>query len=99
MRRVILLGVLAASALTLFCAEARGAAPRELSFQARLTDASGALVSDGNYDVTFRLYDTETVGTPLWIEQHTGANRAAVSAGVVTVALGRIASLDSVSFD
>ncbi|PID31746.1 hypothetical protein CR970_04225 [Candidatus Saccharibacteria bacterium] len=63
------------------------AAPTEtLNFQARLTDAAGSTVSDGNYSVEFRLYDAEVGGTNEWIETQT----VAVRSGYMSVYLGDV---------
>lgn len=45
--------------------------PRTLSYQAVLTDKSGTPKPDGAYDVTFRLYDVDKGGVPLWAETQT----------------------------
>ncbi len=45
--------------------------PRTLSYQAVLTDKSGTPKPDGLYDVTFRLYDADNGGAPLWTETQT----------------------------
>jgi len=42
--------------------------PETLSYQGVLTDAGGVVVADGSYDVTFRLYDVPSGGSPLWEE-------------------------------
>jgi outer membrane lipoprotein-sorting protein len=58
--------------------------PKKVSYQGVLKDGSGAVVPDGDYDLTFRLYDVETGGTALWIETQT----ATVVRGVFNVMLG-----------
>ena len=40
--------------------------PQMLSYQGRLTDTAGRAVPNGQYTVTFRLYDTEAGGSPFW---------------------------------
>ena len=42
--------------------------PGLIPFQAVLTDATGALVNDGDYTVTFAFYSSATGGIPLWSE-------------------------------
>ena len=42
--------------------------PQVLSYQGRLTDASGVPVHDGNYSVVFKLYTVPTGGSPFWGE-------------------------------
>ena len=41
--------------------------PSKLRFQGRLKDAAD-VVLEGTYSITFRIYDTETGGEPLWSE-------------------------------
>lgn len=63
---------------------ARGQVPQTISYQGVLTDASGNLVSDGSYNLTFKLYDVTSGGTPLWTETQS----ASVSGGIFNVILG-----------
>lgn len=43
----------------------------ELSYQGILTDTTGSVVSDGNYNLDVSLFDAETGGTELYNESHT----------------------------
>src|SRR5512146_1764404 len=45
--------------------------PRLLSYQGILTDSAGAPKPDGEYMLTFRLYDTKTDGSTYWTETKT----------------------------
>lgn len=56
--------------------------PQTMSFQGVLSNASGVVVPDGNYQLTFRLYDAPTGGNLLWSESHSSV---AVSKGVFNV--------------
>jgi hypothetical protein len=42
--------------------------PRVLDYQGRLADSTGAAVADGQYSVTFQIYDVAESGSPLWID-------------------------------
>jgi DUF971 family protein len=42
--------------------------PQLINYQGRLTDTAGRAVPDGQYAVTFKLYDTESGGGPFWTE-------------------------------
>ncbi|GIV45401.1 MAG: hypothetical protein KatS3mg036_0219 [Ignavibacterium sp.] len=42
--------------------------PQTINFQGVLKDASGNIVSNGDYNVTFKIYNAETGGTELWTE-------------------------------
>jgi hypothetical protein len=64
--------------------------PRTISYQGVLTDASGTVVPDGNYSLTFKLYDVATGGTPLWTE----VQSVEVSKGIFSVILGSVAPLN-----
>ncbi len=59
--------------------------PQVISYQGRLTDASGIPVADGNYTMEFRIYDAVSGGTMLW---YSGSRTVAVAGGVFSVMLG-----------
>ena len=91
MRRVLVLSV----SLSLLLVQVVWAEiPRTISYQGVLVDTSGAVVSDGSYDLTFALYDTDGGGTALWSETQS----LAVSDGVFSVILGSVEVLD-LAFD
>jgi N-acetylneuraminic acid mutarotase len=70
-----------------------------MNFQARLLQSSGALVSDGNYNVQFKLYDSSTEGSALWAETYQQTNRVRVANGYLTVNLGALQSFPSINWD
>ncbi|MCI0696177.1 hypothetical protein L0337_29765, partial [candidate division KSB1 bacterium] len=63
-----------------------GQIPQTISYQGILTDASGIVPPDGNYNLTFKLYNVATGGSPLWTEAHS----VAVSNGIFTIILGSL---------
>ena len=71
-----------------------GQIPQTMSYQGVLTDANGVPVPDGNYNVTFRLYEGATGGNPLWEE----AQLIAATSGIFNVILGRVIPLN-LAFD
>lgn len=79
---------------TLTAASASGWAsadvPRTISYQGVLKEVGGDIVSDGDYELTFRLYDTPDDLYVLWAETDT----VSVSDGVFNVILGKRTSLD-----
>lgn len=75
------------------------AVPGTITYQGVLTDGSGALVGDGNYDITFKLYDALTNGNLLWTEVHNLGNQVAVTNGVFSTELGGITTFASASLD
>ncbi len=73
---------------------ALGQIPRTMSYQGVLTDASGVPVPDGNYNLTFKLYEVSAGGSAVWSETQT----VAVSEGIFNVLLGSV-SLLNLAFD
>ena len=70
--------------------------PGMMNYQGVLTDASGAAVSDGNYNLTFSLYNVSTGGAALWTEHHT---TVLVINGIFNVILGSAGSPINRAFD
>jgi hypothetical protein len=66
------------------------AIPATISYQGVLTDADGSVVSDGDYDITFTLYDAETEGNVVW----TDTQLLPVADGVFDAVLGSGVALD-----
>jgi len=60
--------------------------PKTLSYQGVLTDAGGAVVSDGTYSLTFRLYTASSGGTAVWEETQS----VQVSKGIFNAILGDV---------
>lgn len=83
MKRVLVLSVLLLIALG---PAGQATIPRTMSYQGLLRTAGGPIVPDGNYTLTFRLYNVEVSGTPLWEEVQT----VQVQMGVFNALLGRI---------
>jgi hypothetical protein len=78
------------TSLLLIATLAWGTVPQTLSFQGTLRDGNGSLVPDGDYQVTFRIYDVASAGQALWEE----AQEAPVSGSVLSTVLGEITPLD-----
>jgi hypothetical protein len=70
--------------------------PPTMSYQGLLTNASGVPVADGNYSLTFKLYNTDLGGSPLWTETHPSV---AVIKGIFNVILGSGGSPLTLPFD
>jgi len=68
-----------------------GDTPKTMSYQGVLTD-NGAVVSDGNYELTFSLYDAATGGNKVWTETQS----VVVVNGIFNVILGSDTPLDIV---
>ncbi len=63
-----------------------GQIPQTISYQGVLIDAAGTIVPDGNYSLTFKLYDAAAGGAPLWSE----GQLTAINKGVFNVILGSV---------
>lgn len=55
-------------AVGLVPSEVEGSVPQLINFQGVLKDGSGNPVADGNYSVTFTIYDADVGGNNLWTE-------------------------------
>jgi len=66
--------------------------PQMMSYQGRLTDASGVPVADALYAVRFRLYAEATGGTPFWEEEQEVRTRD----GLFSVLLGSVTPIGAV---
>lgn len=66
------------------------AVPRTLTIQGRLTDVEGHPVADGDYKVTFRIYDDAEGTTELWSEEQD----VTASRGLFQATLGSVEPLD-----
>ena len=70
--------------------------PQLISYQGMLTTPGGSPVSDGEYDLTFKIYGSISGSDSLWWEHHTDVN---VTNGLFNVLLGSISSLSSSVFE
>ena len=91
MRRLAASVVLFASLLVATVALAD--APSTMSYQGVLTDNNGVFVADGNYNLTFRLYDVSVGGVALHTENFPAV---AVERGGFSVILGSISALPAI---
>src|SRR5258708_17315513 len=71
-------------------------APKLLPFQGRLSDASGATVSDGARLVQFKIYDAPVGGQAVWRGE---VQKLTINGGMISTLLGTKANLSSVDFD
>ena len=79
-----------------------GSVPQKISYQGYVTHSDGELVQDGNYTVTFRLFEAAEEGDALWEEEHTLYKGDAlweeehtlyIGSGLISVVLGEITPL------
>ena len=69
--------------------------PAAITYQGRLTDDTGQPVADGNYQVTFAIYDVAVAGSSLWAETQT----ISTTDGLFTVLLGSVNPITGSLFD
>ncbi|NQT07433.1 MAG: discoidin domain-containing protein [Candidatus Omnitrophica bacterium] len=68
--------------------------PHSLRFQGRLMDSADVML-DGEFEITFRLYDSQRGGIPAWEETQ---NNLYIERGLLDVELGSVIPID-LSFD
>ncbi|HSL89383.1 MAG TPA: hypothetical protein VK870_08780, partial [Ignavibacteriaceae bacterium] len=81
------------SAFCFVCIYGQGI-PQTINYQGLLKDTSGVIVSNGNYSITFKLYDSESGGTELWSE----TKLVNVIDGIVNTRLGNLTSIPASIF-
>jgi len=69
--------------------------PRLINYQGMLTTPAGNPVTDGQYNLTFKIYGSESGDDSLWWEHHSGVQ---VTDGLFNVILGSISSISSSVF-
>ncbi|MFN3693696.1 MAG: hypothetical protein ACK4UV_01710, partial [Ignavibacterium sp.] len=68
--------------------------PQTINFQGVLKDASGNIVPNGDYNLTFKIYNVESGGTALWTE----TKLINVTNGIFSTQLGSVTPI-SLPFD
>ncbi len=68
--------------------------PTTINYQGILKDAAGVVVQNGNYNLTFKLYDAESGGTTIWNETKT----INVVGGIINTQLGSVTPIPSTAF-
>ena len=87
-------GLLALVAAVGLVGAALAAPPSTMSYQGVLRDADGNVVADGNYSMTFKIYDVSSGGTALWTETQS----VSVAGGIFNAILGKTSALN-LAFD
>lgn len=81
--------------LILTASFAFSAIPQKISYQGVLRNStSGLIVSDGNYNMTFKIYSVASAGTEIWSETQTAV---AVSNGIFAVELGSVTPITTIT--
>lgn len=69
--------------------KANAGVPQMINYQGTLTNANGAAVANGNYNIEFKIYSVASGGTALWSEKwDTTTSQVPVVGGVFNVMLG-----------
>ncbi|MGH9856944.1 MAG: hypothetical protein ACRD4B_03770, partial [Acidobacteriota bacterium] len=98
--------LLVLSLMTLKQGQVQGAPSTNLNFQARLLNANGTLVQDGDYHVEFKIFDAPTSSGSsqgsctgdancVWTETRTGGTVVTVVNGFLSVNLGSVTAFGS----
>ena len=80
-------------------ATSEAALNKQINYQGKLTNASGVAVTNGTYNIQFKLYTVSTGGTAIWTETRTDPDRVQVTSGLFSVLLGEVNSLSGVDFN
>jgi hypothetical protein len=84
--------------------KAQAATASTLNFQARLMNDTGSIAPDGDYNLEFKLYNTESTGGTaqgtctgncVWVETRTSTDAVRVANGYVSVNLGSVTAFGS----
>ena len=68
--------------------------PETINYQGILKDAAGAVVPNGDYSLTFKLYDVESGGSSIWSE----TKLLTVVSGIVNTRLGSVTPIPQATF-
>ncbi len=88
--KTIAVSTVALIAFSVFSHDLPAAVPEQLRYQGVLTNTSGSLLT-GSFNLTFRIYDTQTTGNLLWSETQPNVS---VSRGLFSVSLGSVTPLN-----
>lgn len=88
---LLLLIIIALTSINIFGQEI----PKQIDYQGVLKTSAGVIVPDGNYPLTFKIYNDPTGGTALWSEAQT----VAVANGIFSAHLGSTTPITTVPFN
>ncbi|MBI5101971.1 MAG: hypothetical protein HZB33_09090 [Nitrospirae bacterium] len=91
MNRTRLLNIFMLVAAVIFISGtvSHGGVPQMINYQGSLTTAAGATVPNGNYNISFKLYDVPSGGASLWSENwDSSTSPITVVGGIFNVMLG-----------
>lgn len=82
--------------LSIMAGSAIADVPPMMSYQGKLTDATGTPVPDGTYCIEFKIYDSASGGSSCWTEQH---SNVPVFNGLFSVILGSFNPIPDTCFN
>lgn len=74
------------------------AVPSTMNFQGRLADSTGNTVTDGLYNMQFRLFTVGSGGSSVWDETRETTNRVQVTNGLFSTKLGEVSAIPASLF-
>ncbi len=78
---------------------ANAAINKQINYQGKLTTSAGVAVTNGTYNMEFKLYTVASAGTAIWTETRIGADKVQVTSGLFSVMLGEVTALTGVDFN
>ena len=72
---------------------------KQINYQGKLTNSSSVTVTDGDYNMEFKIYTTSSGGSPIWTETRTGTDKVTITSGLFSVLLGSVTSLASLNYN
>ncbi|VAX37221.1 hypothetical protein MNBD_UNCLBAC01-817 [hydrothermal vent metagenome] len=94
MKKTLLSLILTIFMICLTVASVRADIPELINFQGRVTDTAGTPLN-GDYSITFRIYDAQSGGAILWNETQ---STVSVNNGIFSILLGSVSTLN-IAFD
>ncbi|MEY2665675.1 MAG: hypothetical protein RLZZ480_780, partial [Candidatus Parcubacteria bacterium] len=82
-----------------FFATVSAAPSYTINYQGKLTTNTGVAVTNGTYQMVFKLYTQSSGGAAIWTETRSGGNEVTVTNGLFSVMLGDVTALSSVNFN
>lgn len=89
MKKVVLFGLFIMAFFSVISLYVNAEVPRLINYQGRLTDIEGQPL-EGSYQITFKIYDVESGGSPLWEE----TQNVNIDKGIFSVMLGGVTNLN-----
>lgn len=94
MKKTNILSIILVTLIAISITSSAYAVPMSINYQGKLTDPNGSVLN-GEYQMSFSLFNTDTNGTTLWSEQQT----IMVADGIYNVQLGAVNPLSADIFD